>query len=102
MKSIMYSVYDKKTMYYNSPFIAVNQGDAMRHVMDVLTRENTFSKFPDDYELYEVGTFKDENGAVCGKAENIFICSLRTLRDAVYSTEQVQVNTKDKDSTSKN
>lgn len=84
----MYSIYDRKTELYLPPFIALNQGDATRQVLNMLMgSENMLSKFPDDYDLYEVGSFNDDIGAMVGKANNSHVCNLRTLQRSIYEKQ---------------
>jgi hypothetical protein len=61
----MYSVYDKAAKLFFSPTIDVNDDTAMRGFEQMLTVNNSAMQFrPDDYELYQVGTFDPETGYV--------------------------------------
>lgn len=61
----MYSVYDKAAQLFLSPAIDVNDDVAMRGFEQMLTVNNSAMQFrPDDYELYQVGTFDSETGFV--------------------------------------
>ena len=61
----MYSVYDKAAHLFLSPAIDVNDDVAMRGFEQMLTVNNSAMQFrPDDYELYQIGTFDPETGYV--------------------------------------
>lgn len=61
----MYSVYDKAAHLFLSPAIDVNDDVAMRGFEQMLTVNNSAMQFrPDDYELYQIGTFVPETGYV--------------------------------------
>lgn len=61
----MYSVYDKAANLFLSPSIDINDDVAMRGFEQMLTVRNSMMEFrPDDYELYQIGTFDPETGYV--------------------------------------
>lgn len=63
----MFSVFDKKTVVYGRPFFAHNRGHAMRLVGDELVNDDSLlAAHPDDFALYEVGSFDDSLGIVGG------------------------------------
>lgn len=63
MKLNVYSVHDRKAAVFARPFIAPNDGMALRSYaaakMDPTTE---LSKFPEDFALYRLGSFDDESG----------------------------------------
>lgn len=59
----MYSIYDVKTQIYQVPFPAHNDGDAVRRMSDeVNLKDSQISRHPEDFLLYCVGQFDDNNG----------------------------------------
>lgn len=88
MKTLIYSIWDKKTQLYMPPFIAVNQGDAVREMMNLITKENKISKFPEDYDLIEIGQFNDSSGMIHGYQEKRFICNMKTLQDEIFQKRE--------------
>lgn len=61
----MYSVYDMAAHLFLSPAIDVNDDVAMRGFEQMLTVNNSAMQFrPDDYVLYQIGTFDPESGFV--------------------------------------
>lgn len=65
MKTTMYTVFDDKADIYTPPFFQGTDGMAMRAFSQACTNaEHPFSKNPEDYHLYKVGSFDDETGKV--------------------------------------
>lgn len=63
MKVKMFSVYDRKIESYMSPFYEHHAGSALRSFEGAVTDpKSTFNKHPDDFVLYEVGTWDDSTG----------------------------------------
>lgn len=57
----MYTVYDSKAEAYLPPFYMQSTGLAMRSFEDtVKDQDHHFAKHPEDYTLFEVGTFDDQ------------------------------------------
>lgn len=52
------AVYDKKTGSFEPPFTCKHVGEAIRE-WEVITKDEKtkFGKFPNDFELYQIGTF---------------------------------------------
>lgn len=65
MKHNMYSVYDAKSESYTLPFFDHAQGRALRTFADcVQDPEHQFGKHPEDYTLFDVGTYDDDTGTI--------------------------------------
>lgn len=64
MKKNIYSVYDNVTKMYSPPLLDVNNGSMMRNIQDILERDSNhpWSKFPDNYTLFNIGQWDDEEG----------------------------------------
>lgn len=59
----LFSIYDEVTLIYNYPFIAHNINDAKRMFISSTQDENSMiSKNPQDFSLYYVGSYNNENG----------------------------------------
>lgn len=59
------SVFDKATMAYMRPFVALSVGQAVRLFEDeVMTPGSEIAKHAEDYALFKVGTFNDSIGLV--------------------------------------
>ena len=62
MKTKMFTVYDKKAKSYLPPFYMQSTGQAMRTFEDTVNdKEHAFGKHPEDYVIFEVGSFDDQN-----------------------------------------
>lgn len=58
-----FSVYDRKTNVYGSPFFVRHVGEAVRSFMDACNDPKvSFGRYPEDYVLFAVGAFDDESG----------------------------------------
>lgn len=61
----MVAVYDKKTGLFDPPFNVRHVGDAIRQ-WDIIRKdkETRIGKNPEDFDLFEVGTYEDETGVL--------------------------------------
>lgn len=58
----LYSLYDKKTNYFNPPVCCHNEKEACRtFAMVVQGKASIFNQYPSDFDLYELGTFDDHS-----------------------------------------
>lgn len=58
----LYTVYDVKAEYYVMPFVFKSNGEALRWFSDAVNAfDNRFYAHPEDYVLFEVGTY-DNSG----------------------------------------
>ena len=61
----MLAVYDKKTGLYDNPFIVRHNGEAIRGFDHLRKDVNTkFGKNPEDFDLYQIGTYDAQTGNV--------------------------------------
>lgn len=62
MKIKMFTVYDIKAKSYLPPFYMQSTGQAMRTFEDTVNDpDHAFGKHPEDYVIFEVGTFDDQS-----------------------------------------
>ncbi len=55
---IVLSVFDKVSLTYGKPHVAINKADAIRQFKAACENVDTdLNKFSTDYELYEIGVF---------------------------------------------
>jgi hypothetical protein len=60
MKTKIFTVYDTKCHAYLPPFFMQSTGQAMRAFEDTIADKTTqFSKHPEDFILFELGTYDD-------------------------------------------
>lgn len=63
MKDGLFAVFDVKMKLFTSPFCARNVDSAIRQFADMCSNPQIpFGKHPEDYVLYELGTFDLEDG----------------------------------------
>jgi len=61
----IYSVYDRKVEAYGTPFVQQNEALAIRSFERAyLNPELDFSLFPEDYSLFELGTYNEDTGQI--------------------------------------
>lgn len=63
----MYTLFDSKSECYVAPFYAKAKGDALRQIISVVNDVNSkheFGKYPEDFTLFEIGSFDDSTGVV--------------------------------------
>jgi len=65
MKTKIFSVYDSKAECFGTPFFMPNRAMAIRVFSDLAKdKQSMVGKHREDFMLYEVGEFNDENGDV--------------------------------------
>lgn len=59
----VFSVYDSKVKFYDSPFLARNKGEAIRGFADAANKKETYvGSHPEDYTLFFIAEYDDESG----------------------------------------
>ena len=68
MEKKLYTVLDAKAEAYLDPFFARTHGEAMRMFSDAANGagEHPFSKHPEDFTLFYIGTFNVDTGVALG------------------------------------
>jgi len=62
MKLFMYSIFDAKSKLYSRPFYVINEQVAQRTAIDLVSDPGQpFSQHPEDFTMFEIGTFNDED-----------------------------------------
>lgn len=65
MQLKMYSIYDSKAKVYNRPVFLHSDPEAERMLkMSVQDPNSLISKFPEDYDLFAIGTYDDQTGKI--------------------------------------
>ena len=60
----MFTVYDSKAEAYLQPFFSSTTGLAIRSFTEAVNQnDHQFSKYPEDYTLFEIGSYNDEDGS---------------------------------------
>ena len=62
-----YSLLDTKAQTYTNPFYFAQNGEALRALDGIVNDGQTqVSKYPEDFQLYKIGTFDDVSGEIKG------------------------------------
>lgn len=64
MKHNVYSIYDRATMDYSTPFFAVTDEAAIRAVKGAFNPQSQLILYPSDYVVYVLGEFDSESGSI--------------------------------------
>lgn len=65
MELKIFTVHDSKVGAYLQPFFMRSRGEAIRAFITVVNdRQSQFYSHPEDYTLFEVGTYDDQTGRV--------------------------------------
>jgi len=77
----IYAMRDNKAACFMArPFFHLSKFDAIRDIREALTKDNQISKYPEDYDLYEIGEYDPQNGSLNGiKSGPEFIASVAGL-----------------------
>jgi len=71
MKTKIYAVYDNKAEAFMQPFFSETAGLALRaYSENIKNPESVFNKHPNDFCLYEIGTWDEAEGTIENYAEN--------------------------------
>lgn len=63
--NLLFAVYDLKAKHFWPPYVSVTAATGIREFGDLVASERTpLGKHPEDYVLYQVGTFDDVQGVV--------------------------------------
>jgi hypothetical protein len=81
MESLIISIRDIKTNYFGSISLSPNVNVARRTTSLVVndSANKILNKYPEDFELWIVGTFDDDKGVI--STEKKEICSLLELKE---------------------
>lgn len=96
----MFSVYDVKAGSYGSPMFVPTVGLATRTFVEVCADpQSPMSKYPGDYNLFELGEFDPNSGKVVGHNEPHFVISAaeavetgKRLKDASNKTKPLPMD----------
>lgn len=84
----LFAVLDRKAGYFKSPFFMLSIGEATRAMMNAMADPNTdLAKYPEDFALYEVGTWNDTSGVFTQEGAMTHICNLTALSPKPVPTD---------------
>ncbi|QXP08398.1 MAG: nonstructural protein [Arizlama microvirus] len=89
----IFAVKDNKASCYNRPFAEINVLNAVRGLsVAVNNQESQIMHFPEDFDLYQIGTFDDVTGKTDVFANPKFIQSAIGLKKAKPAEGQKEVS----------
>lgn len=79
-----FTIYDRKAKTFTNPIYRKNAEDAQRAFQNLLTNEQDMvSLHPDDFDLFECGSWNPIVGQLQGYSEKIFVCNAGELKRTV-------------------
>lgn len=87
MKTNIYSIFDKKTMTYSSPFCALNNEEAKRVIEETLKQGGLLANYPADYSCSRIGNFEQETGKIKPITPHI-ICEVLEITQTIEREEK--------------
>jgi hypothetical protein len=83
MKIKMFNIYDQKAKSFLQPFFMQNNSLAVRAITDLANDpEHSFCRHAEDYTLYELGTFDDQDCSFDLHDAPLTICLINTLKES--------------------
>lgn len=83
----VFAIFDKKSRSYRPPFFSYNEETAIRTLRKVTEADQTITEFPEDFELYVIGTWDDNDGEIKGTAPTKLIEVGSMVAKEKYSKE---------------
>lgn len=72
----VYAIFDSKGKFYGNPFYRGHNGEALRQFSDMVQDSGSiYSKHPEDYSLYRLGTFDTNEGSLGGLKNSEFLAN---------------------------
>lgn len=76
----IYSLFDRKALEYGGLQVLSNDAMACRALVETLSRDgSTVSKYPEDFDLYCLGSFSAESGEIDASMPSRLVVNLGTL-----------------------
>lgn len=77
----LFAIFDKKLQEFTVPMFSANSVEMHRSMTQVVRDRNTsLARFPDDYQLYEVGRFDPRSGLIVDQNVS-FVCEIKDFCD---------------------
>jgi len=79
----LYSIFDRGIGKYLLPFPAETDHEAIRQCKTVVNdkRESNITLYPEDYDLYFIGWFKDDQAKLIPAEPNYLVVKLSDLKE---------------------
>lgn len=77
----IYSLRDSKSGHFGKPIMAPHHAPLIREFSDSVNNPETmYSKFPGDFDLFEIGDFDHISGQITPTAQPLHLICLSTLK----------------------
>jgi hypothetical protein len=77
----LYSIFDSKVNSFAPPFVATNDQEAIRMFKTSINYgESTLNMYPEDFDLFRLGSFNSESGTFDSQLEKL--CNCLSLKSA--------------------
>lgn len=88
MKMLVFSVYDEKAEFFGNPFFVTAPGQATRMFADLSKdKQTTVGNHPEDFTLYQVGTWNNTEAKLDSLATPKFIAK---ATDSILDTGEIK------------
>lgn len=88
MKLKVFAIHDAKAEAYLQPFFMANKGTAIRAITELMEKnDHQFSKYPEDFTLFELGEYDDQNGQMLPHTTPMPLCKAIELRKATTTPQ---------------
>lgn len=91
MVNMIFAVRDTKADVFGRPFIAPNEGTAMRSLSEEVNRAemgNNFYSYPEDFDLYSIGRYDDHSGTIEALKIPLRICGCTQLSNRLKAQNE--------------
>ncbi len=93
MKLNIYSIFDTASGLYSRPFFTQADAEAIRTFTDIAADEgHSVGMHPEDYTLFRIGTF-DDNNALLNNEANESLCTALERASAVRGSKKDNLET---------
>lgn len=85
MKKVILCVKDTAARVFGTPFVVQAAAQGVRGLRDEVNSseaKSDLARHPDDFELYEIGSFDEDSGLIEATPEPILVCRAKDLREA--------------------
>lgn len=79
----LYTIHDAKAEFYNQPFFARSNGEALRtfqRLVNDTDQNNMISASPSDFTLCAIGVFNDQTGELVGVSAPVTITNGKDVK----------------------
>lgn len=97
MKTELYAMRDVKVGNYLPPLVCLNLPDALRRFTGFASKPGTdVFQYPEEFEIYKLGTYNDENAQIVTEPIPTFIVNVKELVEALHKKMQARQEREEK------